>query len=252
MNILKVRRNQGYQAIRDIRKANIHPMHRGLPAVDGTKCPEGCGICAGVCPAQAISGNPPAIDLGRCAFCGDCVSACPAGAFEFTPYYKLSSRSREGLVVCGSEDGEAYRKRVMERASREIRRLFGRSFKMREVSAGGCNGCEMELNACSNVNFDMGRFGIEVVASPRHADCILLTGPLSENMADAFRDAWEATPDPKLLVLAGACAISGGVFRREGALDRSFLDSLAPDLYIPGCPVHPLTVVNGLLDLLTK
>ena len=194
MNILKVRKNQGYQAIRDIRNASINPMHRGLPVLDPAKCSEGCSSCAEACPGGAISSGPLSLDLGRCVFCGACAEVCPAGAVGFTPYYKLSSRSRDGLVLATPEEGEAYRLRVMEKAAKEIRRLFGRSFKIREVSAGGCNGCEMELNACSNVNFDMGRFGIDVVASPRHADGILLSGPVSENMAEAFKDAWEATP----------------------------------------------------------
>ena len=108
----------------------------------------------------------------------------------------------------------------------------------------------MELNACSNVNFDMGRFGIEFVASPRHADGIVITGPITENMASALNDTYLATPSPKLIVLAGSCAISKGIFYDSKALNREFLDKHKPDLYVPGCPIHPLTFINGLLGLL--
>jgi Ni,Fe-hydrogenase III small subunit len=108
----------------------------------------------------------------------------------------------------------------------------------------------MELNACSNVNFDMQRFGIEFVASPRHADGIVITGPITENMASALEETYQATPDPKIVILVGSCAISGGIFAASGALKRDFLQQHPIDLYVPGCPTHPLTFINGLLDLL--
>jgi len=133
-----------------------------------------------------------------------------------------------------------------------IHGLFGRSLKLRSVSAGGCNACEMELGACSNVNFDMGRFGIEVVASPKHADGIIITGPISANMADALHDAYLCTTPQRVVILMGTCALSGGVFSTSSELDRKFLDEIKPDLYMPGCPVHPLTFINGILDFLGK
>jgi Ni,Fe-hydrogenase III small subunit len=122
--------------------------------------------------------------------------------------------------------------------------------KLRSVSAGGCNGCEMEINALSNVNFDFGRYGIDVVASPRHADALVLTGPISANMAQALELAWQAMPEPKIVIAAGACAISGGVFAQSDALERDFLQRHPPALYVPGCPIHPLTFITGLMDLL--
>ena len=136
--------------------------------------------------------------------------------------------------------------------SKEIKKIFGKSLKLRQVSAGGCNGCEMELNACSNCNFDMGRFGIDFVASPRHADGLVITGPISENMAYALEDCYKSTPDPKIVILAGACAISGGIFQDSTKINREFLEKYPIDLYIPGCPVHPLTFINGVLDFITK
>ena len=148
-------------------------------------------------------------------------------------------------------DYAAYKKRAWE-SRLSVRRLFGRSFKLRSVSAGGCGACEWELNATTNVNFDMQRFGFDIVASPRHADAVIVTGPVSSNMAEALADTWEATPAPKLLILMGACAISGGVFASSEAIDRSFLDKHRPDIFIPGCPPHPLTVINAILDYLGK
>jgi Ni,Fe-hydrogenase III small subunit len=134
----------------------------------------------------------------------------------------------------------------------EIKRLFSRSLKLRSVSAGGCNGCELELNALSNVNFDMGRFGIGFVASPRHADGVVVTGPATQNMAYALEETVRAVPEPRLLILAGTCAISGGLFKDSPAIDRSFLTRHRPDLYIPGCPVHPLTALKALLKFLGR
>jgi Ni,Fe-hydrogenase III small subunit len=121
---------------------------------------------------------------------------------------------------------------------------------MRQVSAGGCNGCELELNAVLNVNFDFARYGIEWVASPRHADALVLTGPLTRNMADALRLAWDALPDPRFVVAVGACAISGGLYADAPALERGFLEDVAPVVYVAGCPPHPLTFVNAIMQLL--
>jgi Ni,Fe-hydrogenase III small subunit len=139
-----------------------------------------------------------------------------------------------------------------EKVRNEIRRIFGRSLKLRQVSAGGDNSCEMELNAANNVQFDISRYGIDFVASPRHADGIVITGPITENMAESLQICYDAIPEPKIIVLVGTDAISGGIHLGNSALDRSFLDKYPIDLYIPGNPVHPLTIVNGLLDLTRK
>ena len=119
---------------------------------------------------------------------------------------------------------------------------FSKSLKLRQVSAGGCNGCEMELNAASNVNFDMGRFGIDFVASPRHADGLVITGPITKNMVYALEDCYKAVPDPKIVILCGTCAISGGVYQNSTEIDRSFLEKYKVDLYIPGCPRPPFNI----------
>lgn len=244
---LKSRIYQGNQAIPDIRKAVIGDKFRGLPLFNQQNCTN-CLHCVSICPTKAV-GNDHSIDLGKCIFCGDCERECPDKAIKFSNFHKISSSDRDYLRVNRDVNQSSYELDAIK-SSEQIKKLFSKSFKLRQVSAGGCNGCEMELNACSNVNFDMGRFGIEVVASPKHADGIIITGPITENMAEALEDAYLCTPDPKIIVLTGACAISGGIFQNSESLRRDFIDKYKIDLYIPGCPVHPLTVINGIMSFL--
>lgn len=240
---LRVRKSQGKQFVPDVRAAN--PIgFRGLPVLNQTACGNGCQACTESCPTDAITLDPLSLDLGRCVFCDECARVCPQGSIRFTAGYRLASTTPQALVVKhGQELGPV-------EASAAIKKMFGRSLKLRSVSAGGCNGCELEINAMSNVNFDMGRYGIDVVASPRHADGLILSGPISANMAEALELCYEGMPDPKFVIAAGTCAISGGIFGGSPALDRSFLGRFAPSLYVAGCPPHPLSIVNGLLDLM--
>ncbi|HBM15250.1 MAG TPA: NADH:ubiquinone oxidoreductase [Lentisphaeria bacterium] len=244
-NTLKIKYYNKKQFIPDIKKALPDKMHRGLPILDTEKCSQ-CGNCKTICPTAAIGQNPISIDLGKCIFCGDCERICKTGAIIFSNFNKLSSASREGLVITEKTTSEAFLPPAFK-VRQEIKHIFKNSLKLRQVSAGGCNGCEFELNACSNANFDMGRFGIEFVASPRHADGLVITGPITRNMAPALEDAYHSTPNPKVVILTGACAISGGLFKDSTAIDRSFLQKYKIDLYIPGCPIHPLTFINAIL-----
>lgn len=237
---LKSRIFQGNQFIKDIKNAPMRDQFRGFPILK-----EGVNVCdESVCPTGALKTNPLSIDMGKCTFCGACERACEA--IEFTNEYKLTSSKRENLIVTPQTSYEDFQKSAVE-VKKEIVKMFGHSLKLRQVSAGGCNGCEMELNACSNVNFDMGRFGIDFVASPRHADGIVITGPITKNMAYALEDCYKSVPEPKIVILCGACAISGGIFKDSTELNREFLEKYPVDLYIPGCPVHPLTFINGVL-----
>ncbi len=238
----------GNQAIPDVTSAELMETHRGFPVIDESKYSGDWRKITDVCPSGAIKMNPISIDLGKCVFCGECERVSD-GAIKFTNKHKTGSIERDHLIVYSGESHEAYREKAIE-ARKEIRRLFGHSLKLRQVSAGGCNGCEMELNACSNVNFDMGRFGIDFVASPRHADGIVITGPITKNMAPALRDAYNSIGDPKIVIAVGACAISAGVFSGSGKLNRSFLEEIKIDLFVPGCPPHPLTFVNAVLEFI--
>jgi Ni,Fe-hydrogenase III small subunit/NAD-dependent dihydropyrimidine dehydrogenase PreA subunit len=243
-DILKYRVKYLNQTIKDIRKAKINGMHRGFPKID-PGCDD-CGECMDVCPSNAIALKPLSIDMGKCVFCGECERICRQKSIDITNFYKIGATDRAKLIVKKGTDENGFYKDAVARLSGSI---FKRSLKIRQVSSGGCNGCEMELNACSNVNFDLPRYGVEFVASPRHADCVLVTGPLTENMKKALEDTYNCMSEPKLVILAGACALSGGVFSGSEALDREFLEKHKIDLYIPGCPVHPLTVINAILDL---
>lgn len=247
---LKMKLWQKNQFIKDIENAPMRSQFRGFPKLDETKC-KSCGSCCKVCPTGALSVNPLSIDLGKCTFCGKCKNYCDNGAIDYTNFYKLGADKKEKLIITSKTTPEEYHRTAIE-AKKEIHSIFGRSIKFRQVSAGGCNGCEMELNACSNANFDMGRFGIDFVASPRHADGIVITGPITKNMAYALENCYKSTPDPKVVILCGACAISGGVFKDSLELNREFVDKYKIDLYIPGCPVHPLTFINAVIDFIRK
>ena len=244
---IKILSDHGKQFVPDLRNQPVSERFRGRPVISADITSVQVRSAAALCPAGAIDGNSGAIDLGRCTFCNECALAMPE-AYRFTNDYRVAAARRENLIV---KPGQAAPVRIDETAVRkEVRRMFRRSLKLRQVSAGGDNSCEMELGAAGNVNFDMGRYGIEFVASPRHADGLVITGPVSENMARALEICYDATPAPKIIILVGTDAISGGLFAGSPALKRDFIESHHIDLYVPGNPAHPLTFINGVMDLL--
>lgn len=247
LNNLKILIHQGKQFIPDVTSAEVPGIFRGRPVISSEKVDE--QMLSDVCPTEAITVSPVSIDLGRCVFCNECARLFP-GKIAFTKEYRLATNERARLIIREGEKNQVEVNPALVR--NDVRRVLGKSLKLRQVSAGGDNSAEWELNAANNVQFDMSRFGIEFVASPRHADGVLITGPVTENMAEPLQICYDAIPEPKIVVLAGTDAISGGIFEGSPALNREFLNRYPVDLFIPGNPPHPLTVINGLLDLTRK
>jgi len=248
LNILRERFRQGYRTGDFPRTEPVLPERfRGRPLLSAEKCPPGCSGCEERCPFGAVARRDEKIllDLGRCLFCADC-PACPHGALTFSNDYRLAVRRRQDLVFSGKEQllADALHKKMLS--------MFKHSLKLRQVSAAGCNACEADVNVLGTLVFDLGRFGIQFVASPRHADGILVTGPVSHNMHSALLATYEAVPGPKLVIASGACAINGGPFRNSPEVYNGLEGLLPVDLYIPGCPPHPYTILDGLLRLLDK
>jgi Ni,Fe-hydrogenase III small subunit/formate hydrogenlyase subunit 6/NADH:ubiquinone oxidoreductase subunit I len=251
----------------------------GRPTLDASKCKGQCRQCVAVCPTGAIgfgqSGHSIQLDTGRCLFCRQCETACAAGAIAFTRDYQMAASQRDDLIVrnatqqaeeketgpicakhpagrSGELDLSPFPRRAVVALDDASRRLFGRSLKLRQVSAGGCNACEADTNVLGTVAWDLGRFGIQFVASPRHADGLLITGPVPENMRLALQKTYEAVPWPKLVIAVGTCAISGGPYVDHPEVHNGAATLLPVDLFVPGCPPHPITILHALLELLQK
>jgi Ni,Fe-hydrogenase III small subunit/ferredoxin len=228
--------------------AQLPPLFRGYPQLRPDLCPADCRECVDKCPTAAVSHEGELrMDLGRCLFCPECVAACPHGALSFTTDHRLAARSRDDLIIMADQE-----RHLTHALDKKMRSLFGRSLKLRQVSAGGCNACEADINVLSTLAFDLGRFGIQIVASPRHADGLLVTGPVTENMREALLKTYAAVPGPKIVIASGACAIGGGPYRNSPTCHNGVATFLPVDLFIPGCPPHPLTVLDGLLRLLGR
>jgi len=228
--------------------AEFPERFRGRPALDPGRCPDRLARCAAQAPSQLVvrdANGTPQLDLGACLFSPEEAAACPHGALTFTRDPLMAAGRREALVT---PTGEVEAARALDRATR---RLFGRSLKLRSVVAGSCGGCEAELVALGNVVFDLQRFGVQFVASPRHADGIVITGVVNANMELALRKTWEAVPEPRLVIAVGACAISGGPFAGSPEIG-GVPPGIPVDLWVPGCPPHPITLLDGLLSLLGR
>ncbi|NQX00155.1 4Fe-4S dicluster domain-containing protein [bacterium] len=226
--------------------------HGGALQVDAGKCADGCDACVAVCPTEAITrapATPVSLDLGRCVFCAACVEVCPQAAITQTGDHRMAVSHRADLVL-GDPGKEQIR--LAAALDDKLRKLFGRSLRLRQVSAGGCSACEADVNVLGTIGWDLGRFGIDFVASPRHADGLLITGPVTQAMQLALRKTYDAVADPKIVIAVGACAIAGGPFVGHPQVNNGAESVLPVDLFIPGCPPHPLTILDGLLRLLDR
>lgn len=244
LSTIKVLFRHKWQAIPNTDKVSLPAPFRGVPqlssaGLSGDKLTE----LVGLCPTGAIAAEPFSLDLGRCLFCGECARAIPS-AVSFTQEHRMACSSREALVVYADKPWA----RTIE--PRDELKIFSRSLKLRQVCAGGDGACEMELDAAGNVNFDMRRHGIGFVASPRHADGVVVTGAVTRKMAAPLAETYDAVAAPKVLIAVGADAISGGLFASAEAIDRSFFATHNPDLYVPGHPAHPLTFIDGVRRLM--
>jgi Ni,Fe-hydrogenase III small subunit len=224
----------------------LDASYRGLPEINSQCDPAIVRQCAALCPQDAICAEEKKIDLGRCTFCGRCGRVADGAFVRFTGNFEMGAACREDLITAGSLPDLAVR------AHSHFHKLFGRSLQLRQVSAGGCNACEADTNVLNTPFFDLSRFGIDFVASPRHADGLHVTGPITRNMKSALLATYAAVPEPRVVIASGCCAISGGPFFGSDDILGS-LDTLIPvDLYIPGCPPHPLTTLYALLAFFKK
>lgn len=245
---LKVLRSHGRQAIPDLDAVTLTERFRGRPELTETADTADLEAAAALCPTGALSAKSFTLDLGRCLFCGECALRAPRN-IRFTNDYRIGSPTRKGLVM---RPGMAVVPFDPTTVRPELSRCFGQSLHLREVSAGGDASVEMELSATGNVNFDFGRFGVAFTASPRHADGVVVSGPVTANMTDALHSCYDAVAEPKLLIACGTEACSGGLFAESKAIDRTFFVTHKVDLWLPGAPTHPMVFIDGIRTLLGK
>lgn len=227
----------------------------GMPRFDPAKCEPGCDACARVCDTHAIAfmpsrdghAAPPAVDWGRCIVCQRCTEACPTGAFKPSEDWAVAVHERADLKW-----DAAMSERIVREVTDGTRRAFGRSLHVRHVDAGSCNGCESELQALNNPFYNLHRLGIFFTPSPRFADVLLVTGPVTKAMRQPLLETWDAMPSPRWVVATGTCAVSGGMTGGNYACETGLDGVLPVDIYLPGCPPNPAALLHALLMLVGR
>ncbi|MDD2400855.1 MAG: NADH-quinone oxidoreductase subunit NuoB [Clostridia bacterium] len=232
----------------------------GKPEIDLSKCNR-CGECLSRCPSNAIvmdkTSNNIGINYDECIFCALCEDVCQSEAVKMTNSFELAEKDKNKLrmntlVIEEKNISDPDYEIICSDLKANIKKIFGRSLQIREVDSGSCNGCDTEINALNNPFNDIERLGISFVPSPRHADMLLVTGTAVRNMQNALIKAYNATPDPKIVVAVGACACSGGIFKDAYATSNG-IDSIVPvDVYVPGCPPRPQAIIYGILKALDR
>jgi Ni,Fe-hydrogenase III small subunit len=234
-NIITNRITQGYKTVEfPSDKIQLSEAYRGRPVLNQDATDEDVQKVASICPTGAVNPNDRTLDLGKCLFCGRC-QPIKQNFISFTRDYRMFALKREDLIIKDTL------KEPDTDSLKTIKKLFGKSVYMREVCAGGCNACDADINVLNTPVYDLSRFGIKFVASPRHADGLVITGPVTKNMELALIKTYDATPSPKFVIAVGTCAISGGIFRENEEVVGGVDKILPVDLYIPGCPPHPFT-----------
>ena len=271
LNVLRTslrtpRRTIDYPEAEDVPPAAL----RGRPVLDPGRC-DCTGACAEACPSGAITLAEVGpgrqrwqLDLARCLFCGLCAEACPTGAITLSRDFELAARSRDDLIsgvtygvakpVAFGADGATGSPvaALGEALGARIRRSLRRSLHIRHCDAGSENACDWEINARLNPVYDVQRLGIDFVASPRHADLLLVTGAVTRNLESALRTTFEAMPAPRLVVAVGDEACGGGILQGSYAVAGG-VDRVVPvDVYIPGDPPRPQALIQGLLVALGR
>ena len=242
LNTLKNRFEQGYRTSTYPKTPiKLPARYRGRPTVHRTAASELAVQCADACPQDAIDAQAKKQDMGRCVFCGTCERVSGGEFVKFSQDFEIAVAEKDQLLTDGTLEDLAAHSR------QHFKKLFGRSLQLRQVSAAGCNACEADLNVLATPFFDLARFGINFVASPRHSDAIVVTGPISRNMKTALLQTYEAVPAPKAVIAVGSCTLTGGPFRGSPEITEGLDKILDVDLFIPGCPPHPLTNLHALL-----
>jgi len=231
---------------------DLPPGTSGLPMLTEAACDgSGCRQCVDICPTQAIAllsddaGNAVTLDRGRCIGCSECIRACPTGTLAADRSTRVATRTREELVLTNRPFPTAHPAPRTPHGSTATA-PFHRSLHIREVSTG-CNATDLEVAAATNPIFDVARFGVHFVASPRFADALVVTGPVGRAMQEPLRRCYDAMAEPRLVIAVGTCAISGGL-HRGGYADANGVEGILPvAAYVPGCPPHPWSIIHGIL-----